>query len=142
MAIIMVTPACISRFYLLFGVFAMQEARALLGRIEYQKGNIEAALHVFEGIDIAAIIPKMKLSLTRKVERRKRQSHDSAPPPMSVHAVSLLLEAIFLKAQSLQHLQRSRGNGNDLCIFCTDLTSALFVLFYICDHSCRSCSNL
>ncbi|KHG28092.1 Tetratricopeptide repeat protein 7A [Gossypium arboreum] len=85
-----------------------EEARALLGRIEYQKGNIEAALHVFEGIDIAAIIPKMKLSLTRKVERRKRQSHDYAPPPMSVHTISLLLEAIFLKAQSLQHLQRFR----------------------------------
>ncbi|KAL9674312.1 hypothetical protein QQ045_030584 [Rhodiola kirilowii] len=29
-----------------------QEARALLGRIEYQKGNVEAALHVFEGIDV------------------------------------------------------------------------------------------
>ncbi|KAK8285533.1 hypothetical protein V6Z12_D08G231300 [Gossypium hirsutum] len=85
-----------------------EEARALLGRIEYQKGNIEAALHVFEGIDIAAIIPKMKLSLTRKVERRKRQSHDYAPPPMPVHTISLLLEAIFLKAQSLQHLQRFR----------------------------------
>ncbi|OMO96643.1 Tetratricopeptide-like helical [Corchorus capsularis] len=83
-----------------------EEARALLGRIEYQKGNIEAALHVFEGIDIAAITPKMKLSLARRVERRKRRSHDYAPPAMSIHAVSLLLEAIFLKAKSLQHLQR------------------------------------
>ncbi|XP_022771301.1 protein NPGR2-like isoform X1 [Durio zibethinus] len=85
-----------------------EEARALLGRIEYQKGNIEAALHVFEGIDIAAITPKMKLTLARRVERRKRRSHDYAPPPMSIHAVSLLLEAIFLKAKSLQHLQRFR----------------------------------
>ncbi|XP_039032909.1 uncharacterized protein LOC120168161 [Hibiscus syriacus] len=49
-----------------------KEARTLLGRNEYQKGNIEAALHVFEGIDIAAITPKMKLGLTRKVEMRKR----------------------------------------------------------------------
>ncbi|XWS31393.1 hypothetical protein CRYUN_Cryun23aG0071800 [Craigia yunnanensis] len=85
-----------------------EEARALLGRIEYQKGNIEAALHVFEGIDIAAITPKMKLTLARRVERRKRRSHDYAPPPMSIHAVSLLLEAIFLKVKSLQHLQRFR----------------------------------
>ncbi|XP_021280940.1 protein NPGR2 [Herrania umbratica] len=83
-----------------------EEARALLGRIEYQKGNIEAALHVFEGIDIAAISPKMKLTLSRRVERHKRRSHDYAPPPMSIHAVSLLVEAIFLKAKSLQHLQR------------------------------------
>ncbi|TYG62813.1 hypothetical protein ES288_D07G262200v1 [Gossypium darwinii] len=66
-----------------------KEARALLGRIEYQKGNIEAALHVF-------------------VERSKRRSHDDAPPQMSIHTVSLLLEAIFLKAKSLQHLQRFR----------------------------------
>ncbi|XVF81026.1 hypothetical protein PTKIN_Ptkin15bG0123300 [Pterospermum kingtungense] len=83
-----------------------EEARALLGRIEYQKGNIEAAVHVFEGIDITAITPKMKLTLGRRVERYKRRSHDYAPPPMSIHAVSLLLEAIFLKAKSLQHLQR------------------------------------
>ncbi|XVF72055.1 hypothetical protein PTKIN_Ptkin12aG0090700 [Pterospermum kingtungense] len=85
-----------------------EEARALLGRIEYQKGNIEAALHVYEGIDIAAITPKMKLTLSRSVERRKRRPHDYAPPPMSIHAVSLLLEAILLKAKSLQHLQRFR----------------------------------
>ncbi|XWS47010.1 hypothetical protein CRYUN_Cryun14cG0117200 [Craigia yunnanensis] len=50
----------------------------------------------------------MKLSLSRRVEQRKRRSHDYAPPPMSIHAVSLLLEAIFLKAKSLQHLQRFR----------------------------------
>ncbi|XP_022771303.1 protein NPGR2-like isoform X2 [Durio zibethinus] len=50
----------------------------------------------------------MKLTLARRVERRKRRSHDYAPPPMSIHAVSLLLEAIFLKAKSLQHLQRFR----------------------------------
>ncbi|XWS76215.1 hypothetical protein CRYUN_Cryun01aG0156700 [Craigia yunnanensis] len=85
-----------------------EEARALLGRIEYQKGNIEAALHVFEGIDIAAITSKMKLTLSRRVERHKRRSHDYTPPPMSIHAVSLLLEAIFLKAKSLQYLQRFR----------------------------------
>ncbi|KAE8730621.1 hypothetical protein F3Y22_tig00002919pilonHSYRG00269 [Hibiscus syriacus] len=85
-----------------------EEARALLGRIEYQKGNIEAALHVFGGIDIAAITPKMKITLSRRVERRKRRSHDYAPPQMSIHVVSLLLEAIFLKAKSLQHLHRFR----------------------------------
>ncbi|XVE77957.1 hypothetical protein DITRI_Ditri13aG0105800 [Diplodiscus trichospermus] len=48
----------------------------------------------------------MKLTLSKGVERHKRRSHDYGPPPMSIHAVSLLLEAIFLKAKSLQHLQR------------------------------------
>ncbi|XP_012085267.1 protein NPGR2 isoform X2 [Jatropha curcas] len=87
------------------GSLNYEEARALLGRIEYQKGNIEAALHVFEGIDIAALTPKMKVALARKEESRKRHSQFSTPP-MSVHAVSLLLEAVFLKAKSLQHLGR------------------------------------
>ncbi|KAF2292691.1 hypothetical protein GH714_026743 [Hevea brasiliensis] len=36
------------------GSLNYEEARALLGKIEYQKGNIEAALHVFEGIDVEA----------------------------------------------------------------------------------------
>ncbi|XP_057964695.1 protein NPGR2 isoform X2 [Malania oleifera] len=86
------------------GSLNYEEARALLGRYEYQKGNIEAALHVFEGIDIAAVIPKMKFTLAKKGDRRKRRSQSDATPPMSIHAVSLLLEAIFLKAKSLQEL--------------------------------------
>lgn len=92
----------------------MQEARALLGRIEYQKGNIEAALHVFEGIDIAAATPKMKIALAlanRKGERHKRRSQNLSSPPMSVHAISLLLEAIFLKAKCLQGLGRFKGTA-------------------------------
>lgn len=86
-----------------------EEARALLGRIEYQKGNIEAALHVFEGIDISAVTPKIKSTLARREgrgEHHKRHSQNLAAPPLSTHAVSLLLEALFLKAKSLQHLGR------------------------------------
>lgn len=88
------------------GCLNYEEARALLGRYEYQKGNIEAALHVFEGIDIAAVTPKMKLTLAKRGERRRRRSQSDVAPPMSIHAVSLLLEAIFLKAKSLQGLGR------------------------------------
>lgn len=81
----------------------------MLGRYEYQKGNIEAALHVFEGIDIAAMTPKMKITLSIKGDNRKRQSQNYAIPPMSIHAVSLLFEAVFLKAKSLQALGRYKG---------------------------------
>lgn len=88
------------------GYLNYEEARALLGRYEYQKGNVEAALRVFEGIDIAAVTPKMRLTLSRRVERPKRFSQSDAAPPMSIHAVSLLLEAIYLKAKSLQALGR------------------------------------
>ncbi|KAE8692178.1 rho GDP-dissociation inhibitor 1 isoform X2 [Hibiscus syriacus] len=102
-----------------------EEARALLGRIEYQKGNIEAALHVFEGIDIAGITPKMKLTLAKRVDQRKRRSNDYASPPMSIHAVSLLLEAIFLKAKSLQHLQRFREAAQSCTIILDIVESSL-----------------
>ncbi|KAL6505244.1 hypothetical protein OROGR_025061 [Orobanche gracilis] len=88
------------------GCLNYEEARALLGRYEYQKGNVEAALHVFEGIDIAGVTPKMKITLSKIGETRKRRSHNYAIPTMSVHAVSLLFEAIFLKAKSLQALRR------------------------------------
>ncbi|KAI7734873.1 hypothetical protein M8C21_008811 [Ambrosia artemisiifolia] len=88
------------------GSLNYEEARALLGRYEYQKGNIEAALHVFEGIDLATLTPKMKTSLTQRSEPRKKVSHNYGDPPLSTHAVGLLLEAIYLKSKSLQMLQR------------------------------------
>lgn len=85
------------------GCLNYEEARALLGRLEYQRGNIEAALRVFDGIDIAAVTPKIKISISRRIERHKSKLHWDAPP-MSIHAVSLLMEAIFLKARALNDL--------------------------------------
>ncbi|EPS62151.1 hypothetical protein M569_12641, partial [Genlisea aurea] len=73
-----------------------EEARALLGRYEYQRGNIEAALQVFEGIDISSVAPEMKLALSRLDES----------PPLSMHGLGLLSEAMFLKAKCLQALKR------------------------------------
>ncbi|KAJ4954260.1 hypothetical protein NE237_011043 [Protea cynaroides] len=102
-----------------------EEARALLGKLEYQKGNIEAALHVFDGIDIAAVTPKMKLSIARRVENRKRRSHSDAVPPMSMHTVSLLSEAIFLKSKSLQILGRFREAAQSCKVILDIVESAL-----------------
>ncbi|KAH9729212.1 protein NPGR2 [Citrus sinensis] len=105
-----------------------EEARALLGRIEYQKGNIEAALHVFEGIDIAAATPKMKIALAlanRKGERHKRRSQNLSSPPMSIHAISLLLEAIFLKAKCLQGLGRFKEAAQS-CKVILDIVESSF----------------
>ncbi|KAH0915542.1 hypothetical protein HID58_029988 [Brassica napus] len=66
-----------------------EEASAFLGRIEYQKGNIEAALRVFERIDINGITIKMKTALTVRQEpkhrRRSKTSFAPPPPPMSKH---------------------------------------------------------
>jgi len=88
----------------------LQEARALLGRYEYQKGNLVAALHVFEGIDIGVVTPKIKIALSKNKERRKKHSHNHGEPEMSIHSVGLLFEALFLKAKSLQALERFKGN--------------------------------
>lgn len=107
------------------GCLNYEEARALLGRYEYQKGNIEAALHVFEGIDIALVTPKLKLSLTERVQTKKRRSQSFSTPPLSIHAASLLLEAIFLKAKSLQALQRYKEAAQSCTVLLDILEASL-----------------
>lgn len=98
----------------------------MLGRLEYQRGNIQAALHVFDGIDIAAVIPKIKPAIPKRVERRRRRSSvESGTPPMSIHAVSLLFEAIFLKSKCLQILGRYKG---EYAIFDATLASLVLCL--------------
>ncbi|KAF6148122.1 hypothetical protein GIB67_011897 [Kingdonia uniflora] len=83
-----------------------QEAKTLLGRLAYQRGNIEAVLHVFEGIYIGSVTSKIELCLTRRVDRHKRHSQNDVAPLMSVHTISLLFEAIYLKAKLLEVLRR------------------------------------
>ncbi|KAJ8765172.1 hypothetical protein K2173_011432 [Erythroxylum novogranatense] len=107
------------------GYLNYEEARALLGRLEFQKGNVEAALHVFEGIDVAAVIPKIKISLARRCEQNRRHSQSDAAPPMSIHAVSLLLEAIFLKVKSLQGLGRFGEAAQSCKVILDTVESAL-----------------
>ncbi|GKV20065.1 hypothetical protein SLEP1_g30238 [Rubroshorea leprosula] len=83
-----------------------EEARALLGRLEYQRGNFEAALQVFQGIDIRGLTPRMTKAIVERTRQRKPRSKGDVIPPsvMSMHSVSLLLEAILLKAKSLEGL--------------------------------------
>lgn len=52
---------------------------------------------------------KIKISIAQRSELPRRHSQSDASPPMSIHAVSLLFEAIFLKAKSLQALGRFKG---------------------------------
>ncbi|CAN1776038.1 Protein NPGR1 [Linum perenne] len=86
-----------------------EEARALLGRLEYQKGNFDAALQVFQGIDIRGLKAKMIRAIIGRSQppRKPRSSKGEISPPttlMSMHSVTLLLEALFLKAKSLEEL--------------------------------------
>ncbi|KAG6571538.1 Protein NPGR2, partial [Cucurbita argyrosperma subsp. sororia] len=107
------------------GSLNYEEARALLGRYEYQKGNIEAALHVFEGIDIAAITSKIMISIGRRGDCPRRRSQSFTTPPMSMHTVSLLLEGIFFKAKSLQALGKF-GEAARTCKVILDILESSF----------------
>lgn len=98
----------------------LQEARALLGRLEYHRGNIEAALRVFDGIDLQTAIHRLQSSLADKPSPRKSRHHSELQHSTSQHAARLVLEAIYLKAKSLQTLGRSFGkdcllSSCDLC---------------------------
>ncbi|CAN6318178.1 unnamed protein product [Urochloa humidicola] len=99
-----------------------EEARALLGRLEYQRGHVEAALRVFDGIDISALVPKMKISIARKADRRKTHSQWDSPP-MPLHAVSLLMEAIYLKARALHDLGKYKDAAQQ-CRMILDIVEA------------------
>ncbi|GAV59996.1 TPR_2 domain-containing protein [Cephalotus follicularis] len=83
-----------------------EEARALLGRLEYQRGNVEGAVRVFDGIDLQAAINRLQSSLSEKPPSKKGRSRSDSQHAVSQHAASLVLEAIYLKAKSLQKLGR------------------------------------
>lgn len=83
----------------------------MLGRLEYQRGNFDAALQVFQGIDIKGLTPRMTKAIVERTRPRKLRSKGDVVPPsvMSMHSVSLLVEAILLKARSLEELGRFIG---------------------------------
>ncbi|KAK3002035.1 hypothetical protein RJ639_022546 [Escallonia herrerae] len=103
-----------------------EEARALLGRLEYQRGNVEAALHVFDGIDLQAAILRMQPSLAEKLPSKKGRSRTESLHAVSQHAASLVLEAIYLKARSLQKL----GKVTEAAHECKSVLDAVEKIFY------------
>ncbi|KAG4382458.1 hypothetical protein JHK82_039217 [Glycine max] len=104
-----------------------EEARALLGRLEYQRGNFDAALQVFEGIDIRALAPRMIRAIAERIKQRKPRSKvdNGLPNVMSMHSVSLLLEAILLKSKSLEELGRYTEAAKECRIAVDTVESAL-----------------
>lgn len=101
--------------------FNLQEARSLLGKLEYQRGNVEGALRVFEGIDLQAAIQRLQPSLAEKPSSRRGRFRTESLHAVSQHAASLVLEAIYLKAKSLQKLGRVRGKFNFCSLFLATL---------------------
>ncbi|OAY60689.1 protein NPG1 [Manihot esculenta] len=90
-----------------------EEARALLGRLEYQRGNVEGALRVFDGIDLQAAIERLQPPISEKQPPKKGRTRSDAQIVVSQHAAGLVLEAIYLKAKSLQKLGRLSDAANE-----------------------------
>ncbi|EPS66209.1 hypothetical protein M569_08567, partial [Genlisea aurea] len=102
-----------------------EEARALLGKLEYQRGNVESALHVFDGIDLQAAIQRLQQSLSDKQPSKRGRSRSDASSSVSQHATNLVLEAIYLKAKSLQKL----GKLNEAAVECRSVLDAVEKIF-------------
>ncbi|GAA0158771.1 hypothetical protein LIER_15714 [Lithospermum erythrorhizon] len=103
-----------------------EEARALLGKLEYQRGNLESALRVFDGIDLQAAIQRMQPSLTEKQLSKKGRARSESNRAVSQHAASLILEAVYLKAKSLQKL----GKLTEAAHECKNVLDAVEKIFY------------
>lgn len=104
-----------------------EEARALLGRLEYQRGNFDAALQVFQGIDIRTLSSRMSKAIAERTRPLKPRSKGDIVPAgvMSLHSVSLLLEAILLKAKSLEELSRIKDAAKECKMILEVVDSAL-----------------
>ncbi|MED6138243.1 hypothetical protein PIB30_072441 [Stylosanthes scabra] len=104
-----------------------EEARALLGRLEYQRGNYDAALQVFQGIEIKALTPRMIRAIAKRTGPRKQRSRadNVVPNVMSMHSVSLLVEAILLKSKSLEELGRYTEAASTCSMILDTVESAL-----------------
>lgn len=97
----------------------MQEARALLGRIEYQKGNFQGALQLFDGIHLSGLAHSMRFhALGKTPTRSQKKGMTQRPGTLKnfLHASSLLIEAIYLKAKSFQKLGSLEGATRRLLV--------------------------
>ncbi|XP_066318258.1 protein NPG1-like [Miscanthus floridulus] len=102
-----------------------EEARALLGRLEFQKGNVEVALRVFDGIDLQAAIQQFQPSLSKTPSKKGRTKSELPSSVSQNNPASLVLEAIYLKSLSLQKLGKSTEAANQ-CRSVLDSVESIF----------------
>ncbi|CAD6269822.1 unnamed protein product [Miscanthus lutarioriparius] len=84
-----------------------EEARALLGRLEYQRGNVEAAHEYLMELTFKLLFSASNhlfLKTTLGLNNKLRSGSSNSG---SQHAASLVLEAIYLKSMSLQKLGKA-----------------------------------
>ncbi|XP_008777058.1 protein NPG1-like [Phoenix dactylifera] len=102
-----------------------EEARALLGRLEYQRGDVESAFRVFDGIDLQAAIQRLQPTFSEKPASRRNRPRTRSIHQVSQHAASLVLEAIYLKSMSLQRL----GKATEAARECKSVLDAVEKIF-------------
>ncbi|EFJ36031.1 hypothetical protein SELMODRAFT_404439 [Selaginella moellendorffii] len=111
-----------------------EEARALLGRIEFQKEDFQSALHILEGIQVDNIFPRVKFLVPAKNKHKrgkirseivKHQRRSDVPQPLTLQSAILLLEGVYLKVMSLEHLGRS-SDAAEVCNFLVESFDATF----------------
>jgi len=80
--------------------------------LEFQKGNVEVALRVFDGIDLQAAIQQFQPSLSKTPSKKGRTKSELPSSVSQNNPASLVLEAIYFKSPSLQKLGKSTGTNH------------------------------
>ncbi|CAL5354999.1 unnamed protein product [Camellia sinensis] len=102
-----------------------EEELIVHGRSEYEKGNVEGALSAFDGIDLHAAVQELQPLAEKQPSKKGRPSNESVHSS-SQQAASLVLEALYLKAKSLQKLGRVTEAANE----CKSVLDAVEKIFY------------
>ncbi|KAK6918494.1 hypothetical protein RJ641_016916 [Dillenia turbinata] len=91
-----------------------EEARVLLGKLEFQRGNVKGAFKIFEGIDLQAMIDNLQpRSFPTKAPSRRGRSRTESILPTVLSANSLILEGMLFKLKCLQKLGRIKEAAQD-----------------------------
>ncbi|GMP71016.1 hypothetical protein CsSME_00029597 [Camellia sinensis var. sinensis] len=93
--------------------------------MEYEKGNLEGALSAFDGIDLQVAVQELQ-PLAEKLPSKKGRPSNESVHSSSQQAASLVLEALYLKAKSLQKLGRVTEAANE----CKSVLDAVEKIFY------------
>ncbi|KAF5939144.1 hypothetical protein HYC85_023403 [Camellia sinensis] len=102
-----------------------EEELIIHGRSEYEKGNVEGTLSAFDGIDLHAAVQELQPLAEKQPSKKGRPSNESVHSS-SQQAASLVLEALYLKAKSLQKLGRVTEAADE----CKSVLDAVEKIFY------------
>lgn len=106
--------------------------------MEFQKGNWQGAIQLFEGIHLGGLLARMRFFASEKGQVSKKVKNSKASELSNfLHASSLLIEAIYLKARSLQKIGALAGLQFKHLDFPSRRSS---LLMKFCEYSYICCS--